>query len=341
MITLYKKGKKNILSVTLELQGDKVIQTKKSNNSDKEYVSIKDTDINKLKLTYMKDGYVELNDGENPNNVRIKPMLLNPIKEKDISKIEYPICVQKKFDGIKCIAFKDENDVITLYSREGNAFNIPHILESVKKIFSDFNINKLDGELYNHSLILHDINGKVKTGDKNKELDFVIYDIPIEDYDFKTRMNILTSISFEEYNHIKFETGIVVNNYDELKEVHRHNLEMMYEGSVLCKLDSKYHSGFRTSDKLKLKPRETDEFLCVGHYMNTGRMEKQSTLICKTKDGKNEFHVKMKGTDAQREQYAIDFETKFKNKMITVEYRKLAKSGKPIEAVGITVRDYE
>jgi ATP-dependent DNA ligase len=108
----------------------------------------------------------------------------------------------------------------------------------------------------------------------------------------------------------------------------------------VCNPTGQYEFGFRTSDKSKIKPRQTDEFECIDQYWNKGKMSNQTTLICKNKEGKT-FHVKLKGNNQQREEWARNFDEKVKGKLITIEYRKLSKYNTPIEGVGVAIRDYE
>jgi ATP-dependent DNA ligase len=281
-----------------------------------------------------------LYDQPDMNTSLIKPMLLESC---DKNKITYPVYVQRKYDGIRCIAHFINNELV-LQSRDGILYNIPHIKESLKLLMTKININKFDGELYNHEIGLHKIASCVKTGDKNKLINYVIYDLPYSNLEMFKRTNYLTTIDsiIKEYGikYLQVDCGNLVHNEEELKEYHMKSLELNYEGTIVCKYNGFYDEGLRTDSKTKIKPRQTSEFKCVGHYYNKGKYSKQSTLICVTDQGK-EFHVKMKGTNKEREEMAANFETDFLNKMITVEYRVLSKEGKPIEAVGIAVRDYE
>lgn len=274
----------------------------------------------------------------------LKPMLLNKIDLSDQAKVSQmlPVYMQNKYDGVRCIAEKvmiNGKTEIRLKSREGNVFNLPHILALVKDIFTDYNIDMLDGELYNHNMLLHDIITTVKANDTKQLLSYVIYDIPSK-LPFENRRNMLVDLACEPRNFMIVDSGKECNTYDEVKEFYRQSLENNFEGSIMCMPDSKYDFGYRTNSKMKIKPRETKEFMCIDHYFNKGKMKDQSTLICITEEGR-EFHVKMKGTSEERVQMAKDFEQKFKNKPVTVEYRKLSKYNVPIEAVGISVRDYE
>ena len=80
------------------------------------------------------------------NSTLFKPMLACDYNDyKD--KIEYPVYVQPKLDGIRCIVRKDG-----MWSRNGKPIiSAPHIFENMKHLFvKDPNLI-VDGELYIHS----------------------------------------------------------------------------------------------------------------------------------------------------------------------------------------------
>lgn len=264
------------------------------------------------------------------------PMALKPAK---FNEIKYPVMLQRKYNGIRCVATLQDDEVV-LTSRYNKVFNLPHISNAVKQIFNVLNINKLDGELYIHNEFLSNINSKVVTGDSNLELSYVLFDVPVQGVEFYKRSNYLKFIDSLAIPFINVDAGTLCETKDEVSEYYRTSLEDGYEGSIVCKLDGLYTSGTRTDAKSKLKPTHTDEFKCIDHYFNKGEYKNQSTLICETKSGK-QFHVKMKGTTAMREEFAKNFETQFKNKMVTVEYFELSKNGIPTQPRGLAVRDYE
>lgn len=267
------------------------------------------------------------------------PMLLNKFKKETTKSPFKPGYAQFKKDGVRNFGEKF-NGSSRLKSRRGNVFNIQHILDSVKMLHNLQLEETFDGELYNHDIVLQNLTGIVKTDDPRQELEYHIYDIAIEGLTFAQRRNLLLALDLTNYPNIKVDPGVPVNTEEEMMEFHKKALAAGYEGSVYCDPDSLYDFGFRTAGKQKLKPRVTDEFECIDQYWNKGKMSKQTTLICKTKEGKT-FHVKLKGTSAEREEFAVNFDEKVKGKMITVEYRKLTTAGAPHEGVGIAVRDYE
>ena len=266
------------------------------------------------------------------------PQLLNKFKV-NAKKGFTPGWMQYKKDGVRNFGeiFKDKS---RLKSRHGQLFDIQHLLDTVTDLHDKALEEIFDGELYKHGVILQDIVSLVKSNDPNQKLEFHIYDIAIPDLPFSQRRNLLLALDVSNIPGIVIDPGVWVNTEEEARAFYNKALELGYEGAVYCDPDSLYGFGFRTSGKQKLKPRETEEFKCIGHYWNKGKMAKQSTLICQTKDGET-FHVKLAGTAEQREEWAAEFDEKVKDKMITVAYRKKTKKGVPSEAVGVAIRDYE
>jgi DNA ligase-1 len=266
------------------------------------------------------------------------PQLLNKFKVNE-KKGFTPGWMQYKKDGVRNFG-ELFNDTTRMKSREGQIFNVQHLLNTVTDLHDKALEEIFDGELYKHGVVLQDIVSLVKSNDPNQVLEFHIYDIAIPDLPFSQRRNLLLALDVSNIPGIVIDPGVWVNTEEEARAFYQDALDLGYEGAVYCDPDSMYGFGFRTSGKQKLKPRETAEFKCIGHYWNKGKMAKQSTLICQTIDGET-FHVKLAGTAEKREQWANDFDEKVKDKMITVEYRKLTRKGIPHEAVGVAVRDYE
>ena len=263
------------------------------------------------------------------------PMLLNKFKPKKFK----PGYGQHKYDGVRCIA-ELFNGSVRLKSREGHVYDLPHIAKEIEELMNSQLEQSFDGELYIHGMSLHDIGSLAKTGDVNKQLKLVIYDIPVKNLEFSQRRNLMLSLDLSNCNHLDVDPGESINTIEEFEKFYAKCLQDKYEGGIYCDPTAMYQFGFRTSGKQKMKPRETDEFVCVDQYMNKGKYSKQSTLVCLTKDGKK-FHVKLQGTNEQREEWAANFDEKVKNKKITVAYRMISKDGKPLEATGVAIRDYE
>jgi len=299
--------------------------------------------IDKMIINLSNQGYdtsldkVKSSSNNSFHDGSVMPMLLN---SANVDKLEYPCYIQRKYDGMRCISeFNDKS--LRMKTRENNNIILNHISMNVNDIYNNQLRYQLDGEIYLHNKDLGDMISIYKNGDPSKQLTYVVYDVVDTTLSFEQRRNLLMSIDTSTYSNIKVDVGQEVNSKEEVMEFYKKALDDGYEGAIVCQPDSLYTCGYRSNSKMKIKPRETSEFKCVGHYDNKGKMSGQSTLICESQDANTTFHVKMKGTTEQREQWYKEFDEKFLGKMITVEYRKISKYGVPIEAVGICVRDYE
>src|SRR3989304_5553014 len=82
---------------------------------------------------------------------RIKPMLAAPFEDHK-HKLVYPVTVQPKFDGVRCLAFRKADGTIMLQSRGGDPYELPHIQNEISPWLGNGWI--LDGELYIHGTSL-------------------------------------------------------------------------------------------------------------------------------------------------------------------------------------------
>ena len=80
-------------------------------------------------------------------------------------RISFPAFVQRKYDGIRCVAsFNMETGIICFTSRKNTEFhNLDVLKQQLMPFYTDNNsFIILDGELYNHSLQFERINGIVR-----------------------------------------------------------------------------------------------------------------------------------------------------------------------------------
>jgi hypothetical protein len=126
-----------------------------------------------------------------------------------------------------------------------------------------------------------------------------------------------------------------------------------YEGVILRNKDgvylansSKTGSFMRSKNLVKLKQRFTSEFEVIGYTEGKRGKDKGAIIwIAKTSSGV-EFNITPKDTTYE-ERYKIfkdckkNFDTKYKNRMITVEYEDLSKLSVPLRAKALLFRDYE
>ena len=80
-----------------------------------------------------------------------KPMLADKFDDRE-KDLKYPVITQPKLDGIRCITYLQDGELVAK-TRAGKPLeSIPHILEELESFFAENPDAVLDGELYNHDL---------------------------------------------------------------------------------------------------------------------------------------------------------------------------------------------
>lgn len=222
-------------------------------------------------------------------------------KEEIVNKGVY---VSDKLDGVRCIAKMTDDYVVTLESRTGQPYSLPHIEEELWNIMVPGEV--LDGELYLHGPALQEIQSAVERTDPQAKieeaqrridksvgkdgvdwdklkaqlseaieiarirplLEFHVFDIidPDEDEYFVDRLDRLIDYS----KRFPFESKIVRVEYqfvqfmDELLAAHADAVERGYEGIMYRTFDGVYESGKRSRGLWKYKEFVDSEFLIRG-----------------------------------------------------------------------------
>ena len=95
------------------------------------------------------------------NYVKLLPMLAHPFAKRK-HNINYPAIVQRKFDGVRCLAILKDDGTVSLMSRKGKEFpHMNHIRKDIAANNSDTTLI-LDGELYSDTLSFQELVGLVK-----------------------------------------------------------------------------------------------------------------------------------------------------------------------------------
>ena len=290
---------------------------------------------------------------EIPTGKPMMPMLAQS-HDKHGHKIVYPAYIQPKLDGIRCFIHVDGENV-RLVSRTGKEFkSLGHIADAVRELVSVMGKSVgsfiLDGELYNHDF-KDDFQGLVSAikrdypKSNSRLVQFHCYDYVAEGRDFEDRIVELQHMDqwLEDVDAIQIVTTYHVDDLDEVVEQNAYWIEAGFEGSMIRNAKGGYQPNKRSPNLQKYKSFIDQEFEIVGAYQNKGKMENQCTFTCVTEDG-TEFGVKPKGTEAQREQYWIDFQAgKLTGKLLTVKFFEWTTSENPVPRfpVGVIIRDYE
>ena len=264
-----------------------------------------------------------------------EPMLASKWEDSK-DKIQYPIYSQPKLDGIRCIVTKDG-----MFSRNGKPIiSAPHIRESLSEVFDQHPDMVLDGELYADKFA-NDFNKIVSLVKKTKPTDadlkeskkniqYWIYDIPSEHYNFGERCYRL-DVLFDNYLK-KFEQHCVLvetdtcNNEDEVMELYGEYVDKGFEGQML-RLDKKYENK-RSKSLMKHKSFVDEEYTILDIVEGEGnRTGTAGYFVFETKNG-DRFKSNVKGTWEETAEM-LKNKKKLIGKEATIKYFNLTPAGIP------------
>lgn len=236
-----------------------------------------------------------------------KPMLAEKFQDFEIK--QWPVAVQPKFDGNRCLARRVDGEIV-LWSRGGKPISVPHIAKQLESILVDETVT-LDGELYIHGMTLQAITSLVKRNrDESLALDYQVYDI-VSPEPYAERLKVLTQLLKDkvEAPKVRLTHTMTANSFEELDKLHRHFVWQGFEGTMVRDLSVGYETGKRSQSLLKMKDFQDDEFEIIdvvkgkpNHFTSpTGvALELQVAIyVCRTKEGKV-FSVTAEGTNAEK-----------------------------------------
>jgi ATP-dependent DNA ligase len=183
------------------------------------------------------------------DTANFRPMLANSFQkhlyEKDYNtrsfKLAFPLSVQRKFDGIRCVVSKNQKNEITMNSRKGvEIFNFNDIKKEIELLYSNDTCNNriiFDGELYTKSLNFETINGIVRqvecTNEDIKHVEYHIYDVYDPNnpsWSFQDRTDFIKNVSQDQQlTKIKIVETIIAENIDQVDDYHRQFVEEGFE----------------------------------------------------------------------------------------------------------------
>lgn len=300
-----------------------------------------------------------------------KPMLAKKL-EIGKTKLRYPVMVQPKLDGARCLTHRN-GEKLKFRSRADNEW--PHldgefgseIVTFMSYIPYDI---ELDGEVYLHgekftqfSRILKNFKNKHP---RLKELQYCIYDFycPSQNIVMEDRYVILTNALTQYIKDGNTQTRFIVlqsylaNSLDEIQIQHRHFKSLGFEGTIIRKLcgpdrtdrhiqESIYKAG-RGLNLIKYKDVEDAEGKVVGIENAGGSTEEGAALLvieCKHNNANGsevKSHITMRPAfpiEERRSWYANP--SLIMGKMVTYYYDSISEYGIPRCPVMKDIRDYE
>ena len=187
--------------------------------------------------------------------------------------VNYPIRVEPKLDGLRCIAVKHEG-AVTMFTRSGNVLEtLPKIKLALEKAPWDEFV--LDGEIMGEtwsesaSIVMSH-----KKGKDDSSMIFHVFDaMPFIDWkDQVTELTLTNRVALVDELVITCDNPVVkqvpgslVKNQEELLEMYASETNAGFEGVMLKDLDAPYLFK-RSANIRKLKPTATFEGVVVGHY---------------------------------------------------------------------------
>lgn len=294
---------------------------------------------------FLQDNLPQFNTDASGN---MKPMLAYPIEKVKESSIEFPVFVQPKLDGVRCLAIISTSEV-KLLSRGGKYYKVPHIQKELKK-FRDFlttpeDVIILDGEIYNHEMEFEDIVSSVKAiKASTMKLKYCIYDrAESDDIDFQHRFEGLSALFSEDIdkNIITLVPTKTVQSMDQISKFHNRCIESGYEGAMVRLRKGRYGFGARSRSLLKVKKFDETEYPLIKFTADGHRGIQDLKAIVKTEGGKAE--VSMNGTISHKASIMADWEAGNipVGTLITVEHFGLTNGNQPRFPKGKCIRDYD
>ncbi len=281
------------------------------------------------------------------NNIPL-PMLAKAVNWKTIT---YPCFVQPKLDGVRCLVLiqiernknTEEYGRIQFLSRSGKHYNtLSHIHSKIYDKVLDSTITEstiIDGEIYSDQLSFQEIVSAVKAQKENSlKLQFRAYDIVSDDLQDVRIAKLYQLIDSINSPHItKVHTNIVTNK-SEITALHDQFVQQGYEGAMIRNPKGWYGRGQRSSDLLKVKEFDENEFAfkCFEHGQ---RGVEDLIAVCWNKDG-IAFRAKVVGTKSEKEDLYLlnDYS---EGKSFIIKHFGVTEDGLPRFPIGKGFRNYE
>ncbi len=210
----------------------------------------------------------------------IYPMLAKKYNESK-RHIKYPIDVQSKLDGMRCVVFmKNNKPQLCTRGRKDIPF-MTHLHNEIIQIFNIIGSNcYLDGELFCKGKSLQHIISRVRRS-KNRhdwfnDIQYHIFDIYDSDLLSEKRLEILDNLNKNTCKYIKIVPTIVINSEEELFKQHEEFKNQGYEGTIIRLRGFPYRQGknnYHCKQLIKLKSHFDDEGIVIDAREATGNQK--------------------------------------------------------------------
>jgi ATP dependent DNA ligase domain len=256
-------------------------------------------------------------------------------------KVQWPVDVQVKFDGLRAKARRVDGKVVLL-PRSGQldeVYDAKHVIQQLDRWLP--NGIELDGELYVHGKKLQEIASLAKRfrAPDSTILIYHVYDVPMldgnRDAPWRDRRDHLAQIT--ESPSVQRAKTVSASSVEDVVGFFRRFRERGFEGAMVRLLDGVYECGHRSASLLKVKEHMDAEFEVIGCEEGVGKDVGTATFVCVTEDGK-EFRARMRGPIDDRRRFWAE-RARYIGRKLTVSFMRWTEEGKPQEPVGEVFRE--
>lgn len=215
------------------------------------------------------------------NMAYIEPILANKYFDRIAKdKVTYPVIVQCKFNGARCIVTKNG-----MHSRKGEEYlTCPHIADALKPFFERYPDAVLDGELFNEGLreSLNELMKLVRRtvnitpqhlADSREKVRLYLYDgygfdglLATDSY--ALRKPALDALA-DQVEFLEKVRDFQAVDHEAVMKVYDGFLAENHEGGMVRFPAMKYKSG-RSNELLKVKPLDDDEGIILDVFLGVG-----------------------------------------------------------------------
>lgn len=264
------------------------------------------------------------------------PMLAHPFRQEKNGKIKerkltFPAFAQRKYNGLRCLAFVNYENMVTLMSRQGTVWDSPglnHIRAAILRLGKPGDI--FDGELYVHGVPLQTLNSWIKREQaETARLKYVLYDMPSaqgqKDGVWEDRWAELNRRINADIQGVREQFGLVapdpfracshplqlaetrlVRDLAEIESFqHTATMDEGYEGLIIRLGGRRYEFNDRSDGLLKFKTFQDAEFVVVDVLSREYQGETiiVDKFVCRNDRSDATFEVVPRGTIEQRKSW--------------------------------------
>lgn len=234
----------------------------------------------------------------------VKPMLATDWKK--IKKIDYPVLVQPKLDGVRCLMIVSVTDKeggtssVRYLSRSGKEYTtLNHITTSCTFPIGDY---ILDGEIYSDELTFQEIIAAVKKQRPDSlKLKFRAYDVVTDSTQENRWSETVKLVDAIASPHVWTVITTIADSKELVTSLHNQYVEQGYEGAMIRLLNGTYAQSQRSSHLLKVKEFDENEFAFKNFEFGQRGVEDLIAVLWNT-DGDKEFRAKVIGTKKEKEE---------------------------------------